>query len=156
MLDIKGSADYLSRSTGSFSNFSMLFAGNNKGSHAIRFSIFTLHSIIFFVYYVLFLLLWSSDKGISNLNQCSHIALVLFTTDVETSPSKWICFAFEVFVWNTTIFNSNSCSLCVFFLFLSISFCYPRRFQRNINLFAALPWFYTIAVVQSQLHFPSN
>lgn len=29
MLDIKGSADYLSRSTGSFSNFSMLFAGNN-------------------------------------------------------------------------------------------------------------------------------
>lgn len=27
MLDIKGSADYLSRSTGSFSNFSMLFAG---------------------------------------------------------------------------------------------------------------------------------
>lgn len=28
MLDIKGSADYLSRSTGSFSNFSMLFAGN--------------------------------------------------------------------------------------------------------------------------------
>lgn len=30
MLDIKGSADYLSRSTGSFSNFSMLFAGNNN------------------------------------------------------------------------------------------------------------------------------
>jgi len=27
MLDIKSSADYLSRSTGSFSNFSMLFAG---------------------------------------------------------------------------------------------------------------------------------
>lgn len=27
MLDIKTSADYLSRSTGSFSNFSMLFAG---------------------------------------------------------------------------------------------------------------------------------
>lgn len=37
MLDIKGSADYLSRSTGSFSNFSMLFAGNNKGSYAIQF-----------------------------------------------------------------------------------------------------------------------
>lgn len=30
MLDIKGSADYLSRSTGSFSNFSMLFAGNDN------------------------------------------------------------------------------------------------------------------------------
>lgn len=27
MLDIKSSADYLSRSAGSFSNFSMLFAG---------------------------------------------------------------------------------------------------------------------------------
>lgn len=32
MLDIKGSADYLSRSTGSFSNFSMLFAGNNNNN----------------------------------------------------------------------------------------------------------------------------
>lgn len=30
MLDIKPSSDYLSRSTGSFSNFSMLFAGKKK------------------------------------------------------------------------------------------------------------------------------
>lgn len=43
MLDIKGSADYLSRSTGSFSNFSMLFAGNNTGFliNLIFFSYFT-------------------------------------------------------------------------------------------------------------------
>lgn len=48
MLDIKGSADYLSRSTGSFSNFSMLFAGNNnieKGS----FSPINLLLLFFFV-----------------------------------------------------------------------------------------------------------
>lgn len=38
MLDIKGSADYLSRSTGSFSNFSMLFAGNTKDSYMNHFS----------------------------------------------------------------------------------------------------------------------
>lgn len=73
MLDIKGSADYLSRSTGSFSNFSMLFAGNNQTGFLSK---------IFYIFTK-----WSS----SNWNKMSLILLSAQNVD------KYECDYFDKF-----------------------------------------------------------
>lgn len=125
MLDIKPSPDYLSRSSGggsSFSNFSMLFAGNWNYFHILFFWLF-----FFFFRYIRGSLIWYLPIFFKYYLFDVHLFSIKYFA--KTTKSKFrtlgianLCFTIE--------FSSRFCSIFIAFLF-----------QYFLHCDLCIPWF---------------
>lgn len=115
MLDIKTSADYLSR-TGTFTNFSMLFAGKNVKLVSFRAHWFLRYfSIKFGVEYLIWILvlfyLILSNFNFNHLNTCTGLNCPIFSV-------CYICFSNFLFIY----------------AFIIPSYCRPLAFTQSIYM----------------------